>query len=181
MSRIGKLPVPIPSKVKVVVEPGNRVLIEGPKGKLEKTFRNAPVDISIENDALTVAPKGTSRHARAMYGTTRSILANMVEGVQNGYTKNLEVKGVGFRVALRGNVLNMNLGYSHDINYNVPEGITITVADQTKIKVEGTDKQLVGMVASQLEHYYKPEPYKGKGVHIEGKFYLRKEGKTVGK
>lgn len=180
MSRIGKLPVEIPSKVNVAVEPGNRVLVEGPKGKLEKTF-NPSVEITVEDNAVKVAPKGNTRIARAMYGTTRSILANMVEGVEKGYTKDLEIKGVGFRAALRGNVLNLNLGYSHDINFNIPEGITITVADQTKVKVEGTDKQLVGMVASQLEHYYKPEPYKGKGVHIVGKYYIRKEGKSVGK
>ena len=181
MSRIGKLPVEIPSQVKVAVEPGNRVLVEGPKGKLEKTFLNAPVEITVEDNTVKVAPKGTSRHARAMFGTARSIIGNMVEGVEKGYVKNLEVKGVGFRAQMRGQTLNMNLGYSHDINFDVPEGITVTVADQTKIKVEGIDKQLVGMVASQLEHFYKPEPYKGKGVHIEGKYYIRKEGKTVGK
>lgn len=181
MSRIGKLPVSIPEKVTVTVEqPANTVKVEGPKGKLEKSF-DAPVEIKVEDNQVVVAPRNNSRFARAMYGTTRSIVAGMVEGVTNGFSKNLEVKGVGFRAQLRGNVLNMNLGYSHDINFDVPEGITITVTDQTKIKVEGFDKQLVGMVASQLEHFYKPEPYKGKGVHIEGKFYRRKEGKTVGK
>lgn len=180
MSRIGKLPVAIPEKVNVTADK-TKVTVEGPKGKLEKVFQNAPIEITVEDGNVTVNPTSTSRFANAMHGTARSIIAGMVEGVTNGYVKNVEVKGVGFRAALQGKKLNLNLGYSHDINYNIPDGITITVADQTKIKIEGIDKQAVGAVAAQLKSYYKPEPYKGKGVHVQGEFYRRKEGKTAGK
>lgn len=179
MSRIGKLPISIPEKVKVSVE-NSTVTVEGPKGKLVKNF-NAPVTITVEDGEAKVAPADNSRFARAMYGTTRSIVANMVQGVTEGFSKNAEIRGVGFRAALQGKVLNLALGYSHPINYNVPEGITITVTDNTKLKIEGVDKQLVGKVAADLKHFYKPEPYKGKGVHIEGEFVRRKEGKTAGK
>lgn len=179
MSRIGKLPVAIPDKVKVAVEDGNLVKVEGPKGKLEQVF-DAPVSITVEDGEVKVSPKNETRHARAMYGTTRSIIANMVQGVVEGYEKNLEVKGVGFRAAVKGSQLDLSLGYSHPILYDIPEGITVTVADNTKIKVQGASKAVVGKVAAELKHFYKPEPYKGKGVHIQGERYITKEGKKAG-
>jgi len=178
MSRIGKAPVSIPDKVTVTVDKTS-VMVEGPKGKLGKTFK-APVTIKVEDRNVTVSPNNKGRYARAMHGTTRAIVANMVKGVTEGFSKKLEIKGVGFRAALDKNVLSMNLGYSHPINYEIPEGIKVTVTDNTKLNVEGVDKQLVGAVAASIKHFYKPEPYKGKGVHIVGEYVRRKEGKTVG-
>ena len=178
MSRIGKVPVPIPEKVSVQAENLN-VSVEGPKGKLEKTFKG-PIQITVEDGYVKVRPTDNSRMARAMYGTARSIIASMVKGVAEGFSKELELVGVGFRAVLTGNILDMNLGYSHPINYRIPEGISITVNQNTKIKVEGADKQLVGEVAACIKHYYPVEPYKGKGVRIVGQFVRRKEGKKTG-
>lgn len=178
MSRIGKLPIEIPEKVKVSLE-GNNVKVEGPKGKIEKTFADV-VAIVIDEGNVTVTPKEASRFANSMHGTARSIIANMIEGVVTGFSKSLELHGVGFRCALKGNILDLALGYSHPCLYDIPEGIVITVTDNTKIKVDGIDKQLVGAVAADLKHYYKPEPFKGKGVRIVGEHVRRKEGKTVG-
>ena len=178
MSRIGKQPVQIPDKVKVDVK-GHTVSVEGPKGKVSKTF--APVvSISIENKTVTVAPtEDDSRFAKAMYGTVRSIIAGMVKGVSEGYSKDLEIQGVGFKANLKGKVLDLALGYSHPILMDIPDGIKVTVTDQTKVKVEGADKQLVGAVTAEIRSYYPPEPYKGKGVRIVGERVRRKEGKTV--
>jgi len=177
MSRIGKLPVAIPDKVKVSVA-DNTVNVEGPKGKLEKHFdRN--VTITVEENEVKVSPANNSRPARAMYGTARSIIDNMVNGVVNGYSKDLIIEGVGFRAALNGQNLNLNLGYSHDINYTVPAGVTITITDNTKLKVEGADKHMVGQVAADIKHFYPVEPYKGKGVRIVGEYVRRKEGKKT--
>ena len=179
MSRIGKLPVDIPEKVTVSVE-ANVVSVEGPKGKLKKEFPNA-VTITKEDAQIIVAPSGNSRFSKAMYGTVRSLIANMVTGVVDGYSKDLEISGVGFRAALNGNKLDMNLGYSHPCLYDIPSGITITVKDNTKLKVEGIDKQMVGEAAASIRAFYPPEPYKGKGVKIVGEYVRRKEGKTAGK
>ena len=179
MSRIGKLPVDIPEKVTVSIE-SNMVSVEGPKGKLSHQFPNA-VTISQEDASVSVEPANNSRFARAMYGTARALIANMVNGVTEGYSKDLEISGVGFRAALNGNKLDMNLGYSHPCIYDIPEGITITVTENTKLKVEGIDKQLVGEVAASIRAFYPPEPYKGKGVKIVGEYVRRKEGKTAGK
>ena len=178
MSRIGKQPVPIPDKVKVDVK-GHTVSVEGPKGKVSKTF--APVvNISIADKTITVSPsEDDSRFAKAMYGTVRSIIAGMVKGVSEGYSKDLEIQGVGFKANLKGKVLDLALGYSHPILMDIPEGIKVTVTDQTKVKVEGADKQLVGAVTAEIRSYYPPEPYKGKGVRIVGERVRRKEGKTV--
>lgn len=178
MSRIGKQPVPIPDKVKVDVK-GHTVSVEGPKGKVSKTF--APVvSISIADKTITVSPsEDDSRFAKAMYGTVRSIIAGMVKGVSEGYSKELEIQGVGFKANLKGTVLDLALGYSHPILMDIPEGIKVTVTDQTKVKVEGADKQLVGAVTAEIRSYYPPEPYKGKGVRIVGERVRRKEGKTV--
>lgn len=178
MSRIGKLPIFIPEKVKLVLD-DTSVKVEGPKGTLEKNF-SAPLTMTIVEGTLTVTPKDDSRFAKAMQGTVRSIIANMVQGVVDPYVKDLVIQGVGFKAALNGRQLELSLGYSHPIHYTVPDGITITIQENTKLKITGVDKQLVGAVASTLQSFYKPEPYKGKGVHIVGKFVRRKEGKTVG-
>ncbi|MSU64849.1 MAG: 50S ribosomal protein L6 [Opitutus sp.] len=178
MSRIGKQPVPIPDKVKVTLN-GDTVLVEGPKGKVSKLF--APVvKVVIADKKITVTPtEDQSRFAKAMYGTVRSVIAGMVKGVTDGYTKDLEIQGVGFKANLKGKQLDLALGYSHPIVMDIPEGIKVTVTDQTKIRVEGADKQLVGAVTAEIRGYYPPEPYKGKGVRLVGERVRRKEGKTV--
>ncbi|MGJ8638680.1 MAG: 50S ribosomal protein L6 [Opitutaceae bacterium] len=176
MSRIGKLPVPVLDKATVSVD-GQTVRVEGPKGKLEKTF-DGSTSIELSDGVITIAPADSSRHARAMYGTVRSIINNMVIGVVEGYTKKLEIKGVGFRAALKGSdILDLSLGYSHPCELAIPAGITVTVAENTKITVEGADKQVVGEVAATIFSYFPAEPYKGKGVHIVGQYVRRKEGK----
>jgi len=178
MSRIGKQPVPIPNKVNVTLK-GDTVLVEGPKGKVSKFF--APVvKVTIADKKITVVPtEDQSRFAKAMYGTVRSVIAGMVKGVTDGYTKELEIQGVGFKANLKGKQLDLALGYSHPIVMEIPDGIKVTITDQTKIKVEGADKQLVGAVAAEIRGYYPPEPYKGKGVRLVGERVRRKEGKTV--
>ena len=177
MSRIGKLPVAIADKVKVSVD-GSTVTVEGPKGSLTKTF-TPDVAITVEENEVKVAPANETRLAKAMYGTARSIINGMVEGVTNGFSKDVEISGVGFQANLKGKVLNLKLGYSHDINYDIPEGVTIAVDGGTKLKVQGIDKQLVGQAAASIKSFYPMEPYKGKGVRIVGEFVRRKEGKTV--
>ncbi|ACB73502.1 50S ribosomal protein L6 [Opitutus terrae] len=177
MSRIGKQPVSIPDKVKVSVKDGT-VFVEGPKGRVQKTFAPA-VKVTVADKQVTFAPTEESRFAKAMYGTARSIVAGMVKGVTEGYTKDLEIQGVGFKANLKGKQLDLALGYSHPILLDIPEGIKITVTDQTKVRVEGADKQLVGAVTAEIRGYYPPEPYKGKGVRIVGERVRRKEGKTV--
>jgi large subunit ribosomal protein L6 len=178
MSRIGKQPVPIPDKVKVTIT-GDTVLVEGPKGKVSKLF--APVvKITVADKKVTVSPTDDdSRFAKAMYGTVRSVIAGMVKGASEGYSKDLEIQGVGFKANLKGSVLDLALGYSHPILHDIPAGIKVTVTDQTKLKIEGADKQLVGQVTAEIRSYYPPEPYKGKGVRIVGERVRRKEGKTV--
>ncbi len=178
MSRIGKLPVIIPDKVKVSVE-NNIVKVDGPKGSLEKVF-NSSIDIKVENDSIVVSPANRSRLAKAMYGTGRSIINNMVTGVVDGYSKSLIISGVGFRAVVNGSILDLNLGYSHPIKYSIPVGITVTVTENTKLKVDGLDKQLVGQVAAEIKKYYPVEPYKAKGVRIVGDYVRRKEGKKAG-
>ena len=177
MSRIGKQPVPIPDKVKVDIK-DTTVHVEGPKGKVHKTF--APVVTIVVNDKkVVVAPIGATRFANAMYGTARSIIASMVKGVTVGFFKELEIQGVGFKANLKGKQLDLALGYSHPIVMDIPEGIKITVTEGTRLKVEGCDKQLVGAVTAEIRSFYPPEPYKGKGVRIVGERVRRKEGKTV--
>ena len=180
MSRIGKQPVPIPEKVKIDIK-GTTVLVEGPKGKVQKTF--APVvKIEKKDNNVVVSPNDETRFSRAMFGTVRSVISGMVKGVSVGYVKELEIQGVGFKANLKGKQLDLALGYSHPILHDIPEGIKITVTDQTKLKIEGADKQLVGQVTAEIRAYYPPEPYKGKGVRIVGEHaerVRRKEGKTV--
>ena len=180
MSRIGRLPVEIPAKVKVAVN-GGEVSVEGPKGKLQKSFDTRSVTIALEDNKVTVAPVSTSRLSRAMHGTARSIISGMVEGVVSGYEKRLEINGVGFKAFLQGKFLQLNLGYSHDINHPIPDGLTVKVEQNTKISVTGADKQMVGQFAAQVKKFYPIEPYKGKGVTIVGEFVRRKEGKKAGK
>ena len=177
MSRIGKQPVPIPDKVKVDIK-GMTVSVEGPKGKVSKTFADV-VTLTMADKKVTVAPVDDSRFSRAMYGTARSVIAGMVKGASEGFVKELEIQGVGFKANLKGKILDLALGYSHAILFDIPEGIKITVTDQTKLKVEGADKQLVGKVTAEIRSFYPPEPYKGKGVRIVGERVRRKEGKTV--
>jgi large subunit ribosomal protein L6 len=177
MSRNGKIPVAIPEKVKASVA-DCRVSIEGPKGKLVKQFDKS-IEIVLENNAFSVRPVKDSRLARAMHGTARSIISSMVEGVVKGYNKKLEIHGVGFRASLNGKVLGLNLGYSHDIKYEIPEGIIVTVTENTKLSVDGPDKHMVGQVAADIKSYFPVEPYKGKGVRIVGEYVRRKEGKKT--
>jgi large subunit ribosomal protein L6 len=177
MSRIGKLPVTIPAKVKVAIKDGT-VLVEGPKGKVQRAF-DTVVKIEVVDGKVIVTPQDDSRFAKAMFGTARSIVNGMVIGVVEGYTKDLEIQGVGFKAAVVGKVVDLALGYSHPIKYDIPEGIKVTVTDQTKVKIEGCDKQLVGKVATEIRAFYPPEPYKGKGVRLVGERVRRKEGKTV--
>ena len=170
-----KLPVPGLDQATVSIN-GQTVNVEGPKGKLEKTFDSA-VKIELVDNEVRVSPVDQSRHARAMYGTARSIINNMVKGVVEGYTKQLVIKGVGFRAALQGNKLDLALGYSHPCIVDVPAGITVTVKENTKLTVEGADKEVVGQITAEIYSYYPAEPYKGKGVEIVGKHVRRKEGK----
>ena len=175
MSRIGKLPIPVLDKATATVD-GQTVKVEGPKGKLEKTF-DGSVNIELVENEIRVTPADSSRHSRAMYGTARSIINNMVTGVVEGYKKQLKLEGVGFRCALKGDVLDLALGKSHPCLVDIPAGITVTVVENTKITVEGADKHLVGQVTAKIFAFYPAEPYKGKGVHIIGQYVRRKEGK----
>jgi large subunit ribosomal protein L6 len=178
MSRIGKQPVPIPDKIKVDVQ-DHSLQVEGPKGKVSKTFAEV-VKLSVnDKKQIIVTPLEESRFAKAMYGTARSIINGMVRGVTVGYAKDLEIQGVGFKAMLKGRQLDLTLGHSHPVLFEIPEGIKITVTDNTKIKVEGADKQLVGAVTAEIRSIYPPEPYKGKGVRLVGERVRRKEGKTV--
>ncbi len=178
MSRIGKQPVPIPDKVKVDVQ-DHSIQVEGPKGKVRKAFAEV-VRLSVnDRKQIIVTPLEETRFAKAMYGTARSIINGMIRGVTAGYAKDLEIQGVGFKAAVKGHQLDLALGYSHPILFDIPEGIKVTVTDNTKLRVEGADKQLVGAVAASIRGYYPPEPYKGKGVRLVGERVRRKEGKTV--
>lgn len=177
MSRIGKQPIAIPAKVKIEVK-GQKVQVEGPKGKLnwELPARTA---VKVDGANLIVSRQGEDAQARALHGLSRALLNNMVKGVTDGFVKKLEINGVGFKAAVAGKAITMNLGYSHPINYTIPDQIKVTVDENTKITIEGPDKQLVGKVASELRSYYPPEPYKGKGVKYSDEHIQRKEGKTV--
>ena len=178
MSRIGKKIVELPASVKVAVSPEGSVKVEGPKGKLEWTL---PKQISVVVDKATVSVQRTSeaRNVRALHGLSRALVANMVTGVEKGFVKDLEIQGVGFKAAVQGKALNLSLGFSHPVLFPIPDGIKITVTDNTKIKIEGIDKKVVGQVAADIRAYYPPEPYKGKGVRYAGEQIVRKEGKTV--
>jgi len=177
MSRIGKQPIPIPPKVKVELQ-GRTVRVEGPKGKLalELPPRTA---LRVEGDKILVTRDGEDARARAMHGLGRALVNNMVRGVTEAFVKKLEIHGVGFKAAVQGNTVTLNLGYSHPVVYTLPDQVKVTVEDNTKLTVEGPDKQQVGQVAAQLRSFYPPEPYKGKGIRYAGERIIRKEGKTV--
>jgi len=176
MSRIGKMPVPVPSGVDVKID-GANVSIKGPKGTLEHTVP-APITVAQDNDTLVVARPDDERNSRALHGLTRTLLNNMVTGVTQGYTKNLEIVGTGYRVVAKGKDLEFALGFSHPVLVKAPEGITFAVESPTKFSVSGIDKQQVGEVAANIRKLRKPEPYKGKGVRYAGEVVRRKVGKA---
>jgi large subunit ribosomal protein L6 len=178
MSRIGKTPITLPDKVKVTVADGNQVTVEGPKGKLNWEL---PKDISltVEGTKLTVERGNENREVRALHGLARALVNNMVTGVSAGFRKDLEIQGVGFRAAVKGDKLDLSIGYSHPVLFPIPKEIKVAVTDNTKISIEGIDRQLVGQVAADIRAYYPPEPYKGKGIRYAGEQVRRKEGKTV--
>ena len=177
MSRIGKKPVQIPAGVDVAVD-GSHVTVKGPKGQLELDIYSK-LSISLEENMLTVSRPDDERETRARHGLTRALIQNMVTGVSEGYTKSLELAGVGYRVQLKGKDLELSLGYSHPVNYAAPEGITFEVPDNTHINVKGINKQQVGQVAAEIRTKRPPEPYKGKGIHYVGEHIRRKLGKAA--
>ena len=175
MSRIGKKPVELPSGVTASVS-GQTVEIKGPKGA--RSFHATDdVTIAVEDNGVSVTPRGSSKRARQQWGMSRTMVANLVTGVTSGFKKELEITGVGYRAQMHGNVLKLNLGLSHDVDFPVPEGVTVTAPKPTEIIVEGIDQQLVGQVAANIREWRKPEPYKGKGIRYKGEFIFRKEGK----
>ena len=177
MSKIGKVGISIPDKVKVLLS-GNILNIEGPLGKKSLNIDLDVFDLKIdEGKEVSIKPKKIDQNSKRLWGMNRSLLNNAIIGASKGYEKTLELVGVGFRAALKGKQLNMQLGFSHDINFDIPEGIKIAVEKQTILKISGPDKQLVGMVASQIKSIRPPEPYKGKGIKEQGQYILRKEGK----
>jgi large subunit ribosomal protein L6 len=175
MSRIGKKAVPVPAGVTASVN-GQMVSVKGPKGEL-KVVLNVQVLAKMEQGGIKVDPKDKSKLARSSWGMSRTLVANLITGVTVGYTKSLEISGVGYRAALNGKALQLNLGYSHDVIYDVPAGIEIKVPKPTEIVISGIDKQRVGQVAAEIREYRGPEPYKGKGVKYTGEYIFRKEGK----
>lgn len=178
MSRVGKQQIKVPSGVKVEVK--NRIInVEGPKGKLKHTLPNG-VDTKIESGVLHVVRNDEVEGAPALHGLTRTIIHNMVHGVSQGFSKELEVVGVGYRAATKGNVLNLTLGYSHPIDFKLPEGIQAKVDANTKITISGADRMLVGMVAAKVRSFKKPEPYQGKGIKYANEVIVRKQGKAAG-
>lgn len=175
MSRVGKNPVVLPQGVTADLK-GQTVKVKGPKGELSFAVHDA-VEPKLENGQVLVAPRNEERQTRALWATAQRRIQNMVDGVSKGYEKNLEIDGVGFKCSLQGKDLLLQLGFSHDIKYPIPAGITITVEKQTAIKVSGIDKEQVGQVAAEIRGYRPPEPYKGKGIRYAGEYILRKEGK----
>ena len=175
MSRIGKKPVPAPSGVTVTLD-GQTVKAKGPKGELQFVV-NELCRVAFENNEISVEPVDKSKDARAAWGMSRTMIANIFEGVANEFTKELELVGVGYRAQMKGTTLNLSLGYSHDIDYPTPEGLTIKTPKPTEIVVSGVDKQRVGQAAAEIRAFRSPEPYKGKGVRYKDEFIFRKEGK----
>jgi large subunit ribosomal protein L6 len=175
MSRIGKKPVPLPKGVTAAINDGT-VSVKGPKGEL-KLRLVSEIDASIGDDGITLTPKSQDDRARAMWGMQRTLVNNLVTGVTQGFTQRLEINGVGYRANVQGKKLNLQLGFSHDVHYPIPDGITIVAEKPTALAISGSDKQLVGQVASEIRGYRPPEPYKGKGVKYAGEHVRRKEGK----
>jgi len=177
MSKIGKINISIPEKVKVDLS-GSNVNIEGPLGKKSLNIDLKTFDLDIKDGKeISIKPKKVDQSTKRLWGMNRSLLNNAIIGTSKGYEKTLELVGVGYRAALKGKQLNLQLGFSHDVNYDIPENIKITVEKQTTLKISGSDKQEVGMVASKIKSYRPPEPYKGKGIKEKGQYILRKEGK----
>lgn len=175
MSRIGKKPVTVPAGVTANVN-GQTVSVKGPKGEL-KTILNDQVTVAMGAEGIKVDPINQTKLARSSWGMSRTLVRNMMQGVTTGYSKNLEITGVGYRAAVNGKVLQLNLGYSHDVNYEVPAGIEVKTPKPTEITVSGIDKQKVGQVAAEIREWRGPEPYKGKGIKYAGEYIHRKEGK----
>ena len=180
MSRIGRLPIDIPAGVEVKIEEGNKVTVKGPKGTLEKCL---PVEMTIkqEDNQVVVTRPNDLKKMKSLHGLTRSLIANMITGVSEGYEKKLEINGVGYRAAKQGNKLALTLGFSHPVEMEAPAGITIDVPAPNKIVVSGADKEVVGAVAADIRKWRKPEPYKGKGIRYEGEVVRRKAGKAGAK
>jgi large subunit ribosomal protein L6 len=175
MSRIGKKPVAIPTGVTANVE-GQTVKVKGPKGALQLVL-HGDVEAKMDKDGIKIDPRNETTRARSQWGTSRTLVANLMQGVTKGFEENLEITGVGFRAAVQGKNLQLQLGFSHDVVYPIPEGITIAAAKPTEIKITGSDKQKVGQVAAEIRAFRGPEPYKGKGIKYAGEYIFRKEGK----
>jgi large subunit ribosomal protein L6 len=175
MSRIGKKPVALPAGVSATVS-GQTVEVKGPKGTRSFTATD-DVTIAVDDGAVKVTPRGSSKRARQQWGMSRTQVQNLVTGVTDGFKKELEITGVGYRALMQGNVLKLNLGYSHEVNFEPPQGVTVSAPKQTEIVVEGIDQQLVGQVAANIREWRAPEPYKGKGIRYKGEYIFRKEGK----
>jgi large subunit ribosomal protein L6 len=177
MSKIGKINISIPDKVKVILS-GNMINIEGPLGKKSLNIDLDIFDLDIkEGKEVSIKPKKNNQSTKRLWGMNRSLINNAIIGASKGYEKILELSGVGYRASLKGNILNLQLGFSHDINFNIPEGVKIQVEKQSILKITGSDKQKVGMVAAEIKSIRPPEPYKGKGIKEQGQYILRKEGK----
>ena len=177
MSKIGKINISIPEKVKIVLN-GNLLNVEGPLGKQVLKIDTNIFDLKIdEGKSVSIKPKNINQDIKRLWGMNRSLLNNVIIGASKGYSKTLELSGVGYRASLKGKQLSMQLGFSHDVNFDIPDGVKILVEKQTIIKISGSDKQEVGMIASKIKSYRPPEPYKGKGIKEQGQYVLRKEGK----
>jgi len=175
MSRIGKKPVAIPSGVTASID-GGVLSVKGPKGTLSLNMREE-ISYTVEADGISVQPANDTKRARAFWGMQRTLVQNLVTGVSDGFTKKLLITGVGYRADAKGKVLNLKLGYSHDVNIDVPEGLEVKTPDNTTVEISGSDKQKVGQLAAEIRRWRKPEPYKGKGIKYDGEFIFRKEGK----
>ena len=175
MSRIGKKPVELPSGVSASVS-GQTIEVKGPKGTRSFTATD-DVTLSVADNAVKVEPRGKSKRARQQWGMSRTMVQNLVVGVTDGFKKELEIQGVGYRAQAQGNSLKLSLGYSHDVDFAIPAGVTVTTPKNTEVVVEGTDQQLVGQVAANIREWRAPEPYKGKGIRYKGEYIFRKEGK----
>jgi large subunit ribosomal protein L6 len=175
MSRIGKVPVPVPAGVTASIE-GGQLSVKGPKGTLSLQMRDE-ISYQVEGDGIVVKPANDTKAARAFWGMQRTLVANLVTGVTEGFTKTLEITGVGYRAAMQGKNLRLQLGYSHDVNIEVPADLTVATPDPTTVVITGSDRQRVGQLAAEIRRWRKPEPYKGKGIKYRGEYIFRKEGK----
>ena len=175
MSRIGKKPVPVPAGVTASID-GRVLSVKGPKGTLTLQLRDE-ISYEVESDGITVKPANETKQARAFWGMQRTLVQNLVTGVSEGFTKVLEITGVGYRANAQGNKIKLQLGYSHDVDLDVPQGLEVKTPDQTTVEISGIDKQAVGQFAAEIRRWRKPEPYKGKGIKYRGEYIFRKEGK----